>query len=74
MAVKNARENPAFCRASFVANSHSDSILCRNFDKKRIAQSQLSVRRIVSPCTLAAMQYDLSYRRIRALLLLIRAL
>ena len=74
MAVKNARENLAFCRASFVANSHSDSFLRRNFDKKRIAQRRLSVRRIVSPRALAAMQYDLSCRRKRGLLLLAREL
>jgi len=74
MAAKNARENPAFCRASFVANSHSDSILRRNFDKKCIAQGRLSVRRIVSPPALAAMQYGLSYWRNRVLLLLIREL
>jgi len=74
MAAKNARENLALSRASFVANSHSDSFPCRNFDKKRTAQSCFSVRRIVSRHELAAMQYELSCRQNRGLLHLNREL
>ena len=39
MAAKNASENLAFCRASFVANSHSDSFPSRNLDENALCKA-----------------------------------